>query len=67
MPHLTMTPDATRDGSAAELDLRMRRQARLTAGLVATVVFLTAIAPLATDMYMPALETGTTIRPTPGK
>ncbi|GAB2651369.1 multidrug effflux MFS transporter [Kribbella swartbergensis] len=31
-----------------------RRQARLTAGLVATVVFLTAIAPLATDMYVPA-------------
>jgi MFS transporter, DHA1 family, multidrug resistance protein len=30
------------------------RQARLTAGLVATVVFLTAIAPLATDMYVPA-------------
>ncbi|MFB6720838.1 multidrug effflux MFS transporter [Kribbella sp. NPDC056345] len=29
-------------------------QARLTAGLVATVVFLTAIAPLATDMYVPA-------------
>jgi DHA1 family bicyclomycin/chloramphenicol resistance-like MFS transporter len=26
----------------------------LTAGLVATVVFLTAIAPLATDMYVPA-------------
>jgi MFS transporter, DHA1 family, multidrug resistance protein len=31
-----------------------RRQARLTAGLVATVIFLTAIAPLATDMYVPA-------------
>src|SRR3954470_23226326 len=29
-------------------------QARLTAGLIATVVFLTAIAPLATDMYVPA-------------
>ncbi len=28
--------------------------ARLTTGLVATVVFLTAIAPLATDMYVPA-------------
>ncbi|TCN30638.1 DHA1 family bicyclomycin/chloramphenicol resistance-like MFS transporter [Kribbella orskensis] len=34
--------------------LKARRQARLTAGLVATVVFLTAIAPLATDMYVPA-------------
>ncbi|MFI7067566.1 multidrug effflux MFS transporter [Kribbella sp. NPDC050124] len=32
----------------------VRREARLTAGLVATVVFLTAIAPLATDMYVPA-------------
>jgi DHA1 family bicyclomycin/chloramphenicol resistance-like MFS transporter len=29
-------------------------RARLTSGLVATVVFLTAIAPLATDMYVPA-------------
>lgn len=37
---------ATRSGS--------RREARLTVGLVATVVFLTAIAPLATDMYVPA-------------
>jgi DHA1 family bicyclomycin/chloramphenicol resistance-like MFS transporter len=34
--------------------LKARRQARLTTGLVATVVFLTAIAPLATDMYVPA-------------
>lgn len=31
-----------------------RRQAQLTVELVATVVFLTAIAPLATDMYVPA-------------
>jgi MFS transporter, DHA1 family, multidrug resistance protein len=31
-----------------------RGRARLTAALVATVVFLTAIAPLATDMYVPA-------------
>src|SRR5690348_14823728 len=30
------------------------RQASLTAGLVTTVIFLTAIAPLATDMYVPA-------------
>ncbi|MFC9689375.1 multidrug effflux MFS transporter [Kribbella sp. NPDC056951] len=29
-------------------------QARLTAGLVATLVFVSAIAPLATDMYVPA-------------
>jgi DHA1 family bicyclomycin/chloramphenicol resistance-like MFS transporter len=34
--------------------VRTRGQVRLTAGLVATVVFLTAIAPLATDMYVPA-------------
>jgi DHA1 family bicyclomycin/chloramphenicol resistance-like MFS transporter len=32
----------------------VRRQARITSGLVATVIFLTAIAPLATDMYVPA-------------
>ncbi len=31
-----------------------RTQVRLTSALVATVVFLTAIAPLATDMYVPA-------------
>src|SRR5919199_3438643 len=31
-----------------------RSQARLTTALVATVIFLTAIAPLATDMYVPA-------------
>jgi DHA1 family bicyclomycin/chloramphenicol resistance-like MFS transporter len=30
------------------------QRARLSSGLVATVVFLTAIAPLATDMYVPA-------------
>jgi len=34
--------------------LRTNHQVRLTSGLVATVVFLTAIAPLATDMYVPA-------------
>ncbi|MFG1992463.1 multidrug effflux MFS transporter [Actinoplanes sp. NPDC048988] len=32
----------------------MRRRVRLSSGLVATVIFLTAIAPLATDMYVPA-------------
>jgi DHA1 family bicyclomycin/chloramphenicol resistance-like MFS transporter len=30
------------------------RPVRLTSGLVGTVIFLTAIAPLATDMYVPA-------------
>src|SRR5206468_301923 len=34
--------------------LKAPRRAQLTVGLVATVVFLTAIAPLATDMYVPA-------------
>ncbi|WP_328321900.1 multidrug effflux MFS transporter [Kribbella sp. NBC_00382] len=43
-----------RSTTAALTGLTDRRQARLTAGLVATVVFLTAIAPLATDMYVPA-------------
>ncbi|WP_433794829.1 multidrug effflux MFS transporter [Actinoplanes sp. CA-252034] len=33
---------------------RVRRQAQLTTTLIATVIFLTAIAPLATDMYVPA-------------
>ena len=33
------------------------RHAKVAAGLVATVVFLTAIAPLATDMYVPAFPT----------
>jgi DHA1 family bicyclomycin/chloramphenicol resistance-like MFS transporter len=38
-----------------DLPLRsVRGPARLTTGLVATVIFLTAIAPLATDMYVPA-------------
>jgi DHA1 family bicyclomycin/chloramphenicol resistance-like MFS transporter len=46
MPHLTLTRDAD--------ERTVREHAPLTAGLVATVVFLTAIAPLATDMYVPA-------------
>ena len=33
---------------------RDRNRAELTSGLVAVVVFLTAIAPLATDMYVTA-------------
>jgi DHA1 family bicyclomycin/chloramphenicol resistance-like MFS transporter len=33
---------------------RVRYRARLTAALITTVIFLTAIAPLATDMYVPA-------------
>jgi len=49
MPQMT-----TAAAQASPPSVRSRRQARLTAGLVATVVFLTAIAPLATDMYVPA-------------
>jgi MFS transporter, DHA1 family, multidrug resistance protein len=51
MQQVPLPPDVT--GPAAAL-VKARRQARLTVGLVATVVFLTAIAPLATDMYVPA-------------
>ena len=56
MPHLGYCPDCEYLGdqpaeAAAEEE---RSRARLTSALVATVVFLTAIAPLATDMYVPA-------------
>lgn len=55
LPHLGYDPDCEYLGdwpeSAAEGD---RNRARLTSAVVATVVFLTAIAPLATDMYVPA-------------
>ncbi len=54
-PHLGYCPDCEYLGdqpdTAPEPD---RIQAQLTSTLVATVVFLTAIAPLATDMYVPA-------------
>jgi MFS transporter, DHA1 family, multidrug resistance protein len=54
-PHLGYCPDCEylgdRPPAAPEPD---RVHAQLTAALVATVVFLTAIAPLATDMYVPA-------------
>jgi MFS transporter, DHA1 family, multidrug resistance protein len=56
-PHVGFTPDCEYLGDHPEAghepDLG-RGRARLTSGLVATVVFLTAIAPLATDMYVPA-------------
>ncbi|MCW6011068.1 multidrug effflux MFS transporter [Micromonospora sp. CPCC 205371] len=48
---MTQRQDTTLARPSAAPD---RHQARLTAALVATVVFLTAIAPLATDMYVPA-------------
>jgi MFS transporter, DHA1 family, multidrug resistance protein len=55
MPHLGYAPDCEFLGDHPEAEhVPNRNQARLTAGLVATVVFLTAIAPLATDMYVPA-------------
>jgi MFS transporter, DHA1 family, multidrug resistance protein len=54
LPHLGYDPDCEYLGdwpeSVPEAD---RTRARLTSALVATVVFLTAIAPLATDMYVP--------------
>jgi MFS transporter, DHA1 family, multidrug resistance protein len=55
VPHLGYCPDCEYLGdwppeSVPEGD---RTRARLTSALVATVVFLTAIAPLATDMYVP--------------
>ena len=56
VPHLGYCPDCEYLGDQpqpvpSEPD---RNQALLTSALVATVVFLTAIAPLATDMYVPA-------------
>src|SRR3954471_20616617 len=51
MQQAPLPPDVTRPTRPL---LKGSRQAQLTAGLVATVVFLTAIAPLATDMYVPA-------------
>ncbi len=51
MQQVPSPPDAARSTPPPRKE---GRQARLTAGLVATVVFLTAIAPLATDMYVPA-------------
>jgi MFS transporter, DHA1 family, multidrug resistance protein len=54
-PHLGYCPDCEYLGDQPETPPeRDRTQARLTSGLVATVVLLTAIAPLATDMYVPA-------------
>jgi len=53
LPHLGYDPDCEYLGDRPEPGLN-RDQARLTSALVATIVFLTAIAPLATDMYVPA-------------
>ena len=56
MPHLGYCPDCEYlgDQPADRWRTRIANRARLTSALVATVVFLTAIAPLATDMYVPA-------------
>jgi DHA1 family bicyclomycin/chloramphenicol resistance-like MFS transporter len=57
MPHVGFVPDCEYLGDHPEATPdhdRVPDRARLTSGLVATVVFLTAIAPLATDMYVPA-------------
>jgi DHA1 family bicyclomycin/chloramphenicol resistance-like MFS transporter len=54
-PHLGFTPDCEYLGDQPQAaHVPSRNEARLTSSLVATVVFLTAIAPLATDMYVPA-------------
>jgi DHA1 family bicyclomycin/chloramphenicol resistance-like MFS transporter len=54
-PHLGYCPDCEYLGDHPDTQPdRDRDRARLTSGLVATVVFLTAIAPLATDMYVTA-------------
>jgi DHA1 family bicyclomycin/chloramphenicol resistance-like MFS transporter len=54
-PHLGYCPDCEFLGDQPEPPHELDQdRARLTSGLVATVVFLTAIAPLATDMYVPA-------------
>jgi len=54
MPHLGYCPDCEYLGDQPAAAEEERSRARLTSALVATVVFLTAIAPLATDMYVPA-------------
>jgi DHA1 family bicyclomycin/chloramphenicol resistance-like MFS transporter len=55
MPHLGYCPDSEYLGDQpATVDHSGQTHVQLTTALVATVVFLTAIAPLATDMYVPA-------------
>jgi MFS transporter, DHA1 family, multidrug resistance protein len=54
MSALTMSNPDRLPKTAQPLPDKALPRARLTSGLVATVVFLTAIAPLATDMYVPA-------------
>lgn len=54
MPRQGYAPECEFQGDRQNEMVPGRNQARITASLVATVVFLTAIAPLATDMYVPA-------------
>jgi DHA1 family bicyclomycin/chloramphenicol resistance-like MFS transporter len=55
VPHLGYAPDCEYLGDWPQsLPAGHRNRARLTSALVSTVVLLTAIAPLATDMYVPA-------------
>jgi DHA1 family bicyclomycin/chloramphenicol resistance-like MFS transporter len=56
MSGVTYAPDGEREARhpAGRVPAAAVRQAGLTSALVATVIFLTAIAPLATDMYVPA-------------
>jgi len=59
MPRVGFTPDCEYlsdhpEAAPVPCGDRDRDRARLTSGVVAAVVFLTAIAPLATDMYVPA-------------
>lgn len=56
VPHLGYCPDCEYLGDHPHPPAQQTR-VRVTAALVATVVFLTAIAPLATDMYVPAFPT----------
>jgi DHA1 family bicyclomycin/chloramphenicol resistance-like MFS transporter len=55
VPHLGYCPDCEYLGDQPDTAHPAdQHRARLTSTLVATVVFLTGIAPLATDMYVPA-------------
>ncbi len=56
MSGVTYAPEGEREAPhpARPVPTAAARQAGLTSALVATVIFLTAIAPLATDMYVPA-------------
>jgi MFS transporter, DHA1 family, multidrug resistance protein len=53
-PHLGYCPDCEYLGDQPDTQPHDHRRAGPTAALVAVVVFLTAIAPLATDMYVTA-------------